>query len=99
MTMLATEGQGAIILGAGLAIAGIALATGIIVFGAARGIAQIAGKAVESIARQPEASGSIFTATVVTAALIEGFTFFAIVVCLLSMGNLESLIKIVLGIT
>jgi len=99
INMLAAEGQAAGILGAGLAIAGIALATAFIVFGAARGISNIAGKAVESIARQPEAGGSIFTTTVVTSALIEGFTFFAIVVCLLSMGNLESLIKLFLGIT
>jgi F0F1-type ATP synthase membrane subunit c/vacuolar-type H+-ATPase subunit K len=34
------------------------------------------------MARQPEASGSIFTSVVVVAAMIEGGMLFAIVVCL-----------------
>jgi F-type H+-transporting ATPase subunit c len=38
---------------------------------------------VESIARQPEAAGDIRSSMIVSAALIEGVAFFAIVVCLL----------------
>ena len=67
----------------GLGILGAAVGCGIVVLGAARGIGHIAGNAVESIARQPEAGGRIFTSMIISAALIEGFTFFAIVVCLL----------------
>lgn len=59
------------------------LACGLIVMGAAKSIAGIATNAVESIARQPEAGGRIFTTMLISAALIEGFTFFAIIVCLL----------------
>ncbi len=62
----------------------LALGIGLVVFGAARGIATIAGNAVESIARQPEAGGRIFTSMIISAALIEGFTFFALVVCMLA---------------
>ena len=62
----------------GLLVVGVAL----IVFGAARGIATIASHAVESIARQPEAGGRIFTSMIISAALIEGFTFFALFVAM-----------------
>lgn len=59
---------------------GIAIGIGLIVIGAARGIGRIGGSAVESIARQPEAGGRIFTAMLLSAALIEGFTFFALLI-------------------
>jgi F-type H+-transporting ATPase subunit c len=35
------------------------------------------------MARQPEAAGSISTATIITAAMVEGATLFGVVVCLL----------------
>ncbi|MBS3776714.1 MAG: ATP synthase F0 subunit C, partial [Bacteroidales bacterium] len=38
---------------------------------------------MESIARQPEAAGDIRSNMIVSAALIEGVAFFAIVVCFL----------------
>jgi F-type H+-transporting ATPase subunit c len=36
------------------------------------------------MARQPEASGTINSAMIVSAALIEGATFFALIICLLA---------------
>lgn len=71
--------------GAGIAV-GAAIGTGLIVMGAAAGIGRIGSAAVESIARQPEAGGRIFTSMLLSAALIEGFTLFAVVVTLL-IGN------------
>ncbi len=62
---------------------GLGVGAGLIVLGAAKGIGMIGAKAVESIARQPEARPGIFTSMIITAALIEGFTFFALVVILL----------------
>ena len=53
---------------------------GLIVLGAAFGIGKLAHGAVESIARQPEAAGNIRTTAIILAALIEGFTFFALIV-------------------
>jgi F-type H+-transporting ATPase subunit c len=63
---------------------GAALGAGLVVMGAAKGIGNIGGKAVESIARQPEARPGIFTSMIITAALIEGFTFFALVICMIA---------------
>lgn len=60
-----------------------ALAPSFAVIGASWGIGTIGKSAVESIARQPEAAGDIRSSMIVTAAFIEGVTFFAIVVCLL----------------
>jgi F-type H+-transporting ATPase subunit c len=55
------------IIGAGLAVIGVGI-----------GIGQIGGKAMEAIARQPEAYGKIQTAMLIAAALIEGIGFAAI---------------------
>ena len=63
----------------GLAVAGAGIGMGIAVLGGARGIGQIGGQAVEGIARQPEAGGRIGTNMIIAAALIEGFTFTAII--------------------
>jgi F-type H+-transporting ATPase subunit c len=62
----------------------LAVGVGLVVLGAARGIGMLAGSAVESIARQPEAGGRIFTSMIISAALIEGFTFFALVICMIA---------------
>ena len=51
--------------------------------GAGIGIGRIGGQAVEAIARQPEASGDIRGAMILTAALIEGATLAALVFALL----------------
>lgn len=61
------------------------LGTGLIVMGSARGIGQLAGNAVEAIARQPEAGNRIFTTMIIAAALIEGVTLFALIICLLAV--------------
>jgi len=66
-----------------LAELGAALGAGIAALAAAIGIGRIGGLAMESIARQPEAAGDIRSNMIVSAALIEGVAFFAIVVCFL----------------
>ncbi len=63
-----------------------AVGAGLAVIGAGIGIGQIGGKAMEGIARQPEASGEIRTAMIIAAALVEGAALFAIVVALLGNG-------------
>jgi len=63
-----------------IGIMGTGLGVGLIVIGAAYGIGKLATGAVESIARQPEAAGNIRTTAIILAALIEGFTFFALIV-------------------
>ncbi len=59
---------------------GATIGAGLAVIGAAIGIGRIGGSATESIARQPEAAGSIQTAMIITAALIEGVALFALVI-------------------
>jgi len=54
---------------------------GLVVIGAAYGISKLGAAALESMARQPEVAGNIQTAMIIAAALIEGFTFYAIFVC------------------
>lgn len=61
---------------------GGAIGAGLVVIGAGLGIGKLAASAVESMARQPEVAGNIQTAMIIAAALIEGFTFFALVICL-----------------
>lgn len=56
------------------------LAAGLAVIGGGLGIGKIGGSAVEAIARQPEASGTIGTNMLIAAALVEGATLFAVVV-------------------
>jgi F-type H+-transporting ATPase subunit c len=67
-----TQGTGLAVIGAGLAVVGAGL-----------GIGRIGGNSLEGIARQPEASGKIFTPMIVAAALIEGAALFAVVVAFL----------------
>ena len=67
----------------GLALIGAGIGAGLCVLGGGLGVGAIGGRACEAIARQPEAGQRIFTTMIISAALIEGFTFFAIVVCLL----------------
>jgi F-type H+-transporting ATPase subunit c len=58
-----------------------AFGVGLVVIGAAMGISRLAASAYESMARQPEVSGNIQTAMIIAAALIEGFTFYALFIC------------------
>jgi F-type H+-transporting ATPase subunit c len=62
----------------------VAVGAGLVILGAGIGIGRIGGQAVEGISRQPEAAGSIQTAMIISAALIEGATFFALIICLIA---------------
>lgn len=77
-------------MGLGLYAVGIGLGVGLIVLGAGYSIGIIARAALESTGRQPEAAGDIFTQMLVAAALIEGFTFFAIFVFFQGIGKVET---------
>lgn len=73
-----------------LGVMGAVIGAGIIVLGAAAGIGRIGASAVESIARQPEAGGRIFTSMLLAAALIEGGMLLALIICFLAMWNLSA---------
>ncbi|HEV3120324.1 MAG TPA: ATP synthase F0 subunit C, partial [Isosphaeraceae bacterium] len=57
-----------------------AIGVGLVIIGAAIGIGGLTKSAVESMARQPEMAGDIRTAMIISAALIEGVTFFALII-------------------
>lgn len=89
--MLELLAQGTQVFGdKGMAALGAGIGLGLIVIGAAKAIGHLAGNAVESIARQPEAGGRVFTSMLIAAALIEGFTFFAIIQCAGGVAMLEA---------
>ncbi len=60
------------------------IGAGLVIVGAALGIGLLAAAAVQSMARQPEIAGNIQTAMIIAAALIEGVTFFALLLQLLT---------------
>lgn len=64
----------------GLSYLGAGIGSGLVVVGGGIGIGLLAGKALEGMARQPEHSDYLRTAMIIAAALIEGFTFFALVI-------------------
>lgn len=69
--------------GVGVSKLGAAIGAGLAAIGAGVGIGKIGGSAMEAIARQPEAAGTIRMNMIIAAALIEGVALLAVVVCLL----------------
>jgi F-type H+-transporting ATPase subunit c len=78
-------GEATFLTSGGAAAIGGAIGAGLAIIGGAAGIGRIGGSAVESMARQPAAAGQISTAMIITAAMIEGATLFAVVVGMLGV--------------
>jgi F-type H+-transporting ATPase subunit c len=76
--------QGSMLTTDGARKMGGAIGAGLAVIGGGLGIGRIGGSATEAAARQPEAFGQIQTLMIISAALIEGATLFAVVVGLLA---------------
>ncbi len=68
---------------AALAWLGAGLGAGIAVLGAGLGIGILANGALGGMARQPQAAGTIQTAMLIAAGLIEGAAFLGLVICFL----------------
>ena len=64
---------------------GAAIGAGLATLGAGIGIGNIGKAAMEAIARQPESAGDIRSNMIVIAALVEGVSLFAVIVCLLAL--------------
>ena len=69
----------------GVSQLGGAIGAGLAAIGAGIGIGQIGKGAVESIARQPEASNDIRANMILTAAFVEGVALFAVIAGLLAV--------------
>ena len=69
--------------GNSLAHLGAGIGAGLAVIGVGVGIGRLAAAAMEGSARQPQAIGEIRTSMIIAAALIEGATLFALVICMI----------------
>jgi F-type H+-transporting ATPase subunit c len=67
----------------GFAYLAAGIGAGITIIGAGLGIGKLAAAAMEASGRQPEAAGAVRTSMIIAAALIEGATFFSLVICIL----------------
>ena len=59
------------------------IGAGLAIIGGAAGIGRLAAAAMDGSARQPQVLGELRTTMIIAAALIEGVTLFALVVCVL----------------
>jgi F-type H+-transporting ATPase subunit c len=69
------------------AAVGAGIGAGLVLIGAGWGFGRIGAAALDGMARQPEVRGNIQTAMIIIAALLEGATFFALLVCMLVNGK------------
>ncbi|MFT4702673.1 MAG: F-type H+-transporting ATPase subunit c [Bradymonadia bacterium] len=79
-TVLSTGSAGAALMAAGLCMA-------IAAFGGAIGQGRAAAAALEGIARNPGASGQVFTPFILALALIESLVIYALVIAFLIQGK------------
>lgn len=70
-----------------LAALAAGIGAGLAVIGAGLGIGRLAASAMEAIGRQPEAAGDVRTTMIIAAALVEGVTLFALVICFILAGK------------
>jgi F-type H+-transporting ATPase subunit c len=63
------------------------IGAGLVILGAAYGIGKLAASTMDASGRQPEVAGQVRTAMIISAALIEGVTFFALIICMVLAGK------------
>jgi F-type H+-transporting ATPase subunit c len=73
-----------VISGAGI---GAGIGAGLIMIGAGLGFGRIGASALESMARQPETAARVQVAMIIIAALLEGATFFGLLICFNMAGK------------
>ena len=66
---------------------GIGLAIGLAAFGGSLGQGKAAAAALEGIARNPQASGKLFTPMIIGLALIESLVIYALVIGIILSGK------------
>ena len=68
---------------------GAGIGAGLTIIGAGYGFGRIGSASLESMARQPEVAGRVQTAMLIIAALLEGATFFSLIVCIILQGKAQ----------
>ena len=66
---------------------GAGIGAGLTIIGAGIGFGRIGASALESMARQPEVADKVRAAMIVIAALLEGATFFSLIVCIIAAAR------------
>jgi len=66
---------------------GAGIGAALTICGAGYGFGKIGAAALESMARQPEVAPRVQTAMIIIGALLEGATFFSLIVCILLLGK------------
>lgn len=69
--------------GTTVSLGGSVIGAGLVIIGAGLGFGKIGAAALDGMARQPEVAGKIQPAMIIIAALLEGATFFALLVCII----------------
>jgi F-type H+-transporting ATPase subunit c len=69
---------------------GAGLGAAFTIIGAGYGFGKIGSAALEGMARQPEVAGRIQTGMIIIGALLEGATFFALIVCIIVAGKVTN---------
>jgi len=64
---------------------GATIGAGLAAIGAGIGIGRIGASSLDAIARQPEAANTIRMTMIIAAALVEGVSLFAVVICFLAL--------------
>lgn len=70
-----------------IALLAAGIGAGMTIIGGALGIGKLAASAMDASGRQPEAAGNIRTSMIIAAALIEGISLFALVICFMLAGK------------
>jgi F-type H+-transporting ATPase subunit c len=68
-----------------LAKLGATVGGGLAVIGAGIGIGKIGGQAMDAMARQPEMQSKLQSSMIVAAAIVEGATFFTLIISILAL--------------
>ena len=68
-----------------LAKLGAAIGASLAAIGAGIGIGRIGGQAMDAMARQPEKMGDLRSSMIIAAALVEGVSFFAVIIAILAI--------------
>ena len=66
----------------------VSIMMGLCVFGPAIGQGMVASKAMESIARQPEAAGQIRSSMILALGLIEALTIYGLLIAFMLVGKI-----------
>jgi len=87
LTLLAAEGSEAAttVFNFGFKEGMAAIGAGLVIIGGGFSIGRLAAATMEGMARQPEAAGDLRQGMILSAALIEGVTLLALIICILAV--------------